>query len=105
MTARRHWHKPRRLVDWLFRSRITGQITIAQFPNAPLWIFFGTVALRRFLSTGTASRTVVNWTSAVALTWWAFDELLRGVNPWRRALGFTGCVFALTSLRSLVNGI
>ena len=88
----------------MFRSRVTGEITIAQFPNAPLWIFFGTVALRRFLPKGSGSRTVVNWMGTAALTWWAFDEMLRGVNPWRRVLGFTGCVVAVTSLLSLVQG-
>jgi len=30
--------------------------------------------------------------AAGALIWWAVDELIRGVNPWRRLLG--GAVLA-----------
>jgi hypothetical protein len=30
--------------------------------------------------------------AAVGLIWWAADEVLRGVNPWRRLLG--GAVLA-----------
>ena len=30
-----------RAFNWFFRNRETGEITVAQFPNVPLWIFFG----------------------------------------------------------------
>ena len=36
----------RSAVDWLFRDRETGEITVAQFPELPLWIFLGTVVAR-----------------------------------------------------------
>jgi hypothetical protein len=61
---------------WLFRNRDNGRITIAQFPNVPLGVFLGATALDR----------------TAALLWWAVDEILRGVNPWRRFLG--GAVLA-----------
>ena len=77
----------RAAVDWLFRDRRTGRIVVAQFPNLPLvlYLVFG------------AARLV--WPAAgvvatVALLWWAGDEILRGVNPFRRMLG--GVVAAAT---------
>ena len=36
--------------------------------------------------------------ATVALSWWAVDEVIRGVNPWRRLLGavvFAGLVVSL----------
>ncbi len=89
-------------LDWMFRDRSTGRITIAQFPNVPLWIFFGTVALRLFVHRG-AARTVVDWIAVISLGAWAVDEVARGVNPWRRILGAGGCAFAVSGLVSLLR--
>jgi hypothetical protein len=74
-----------RIVDWLFRDRTTGKIVIAQFPNIPLiaWLVATVLAV---VTTGTA-HTVLGYTATVALLVWAGDELLRGVNPFRRMLG------------------
>jgi hypothetical protein len=88
--------------DWLFRNRRTGQITIAQFPNVALWIFLVTVVLRWFVASG-AARTTLDAVAVASLGWWAVDEVLRGVNPWRRLLGLGGCVFALTGLVALFH--
>ena len=73
--------------DWLFRDRRTGAITIAQFPNLALWIFIGALLVRRLADPQGTVRTVLDGVSSVALAWWAADELLRGVNPFRRMLG------------------
>lgn len=74
-----------RLVDWLFRDRTTGKIVMAQFPNIPLvsWLVATALAL---VTTGTV-HTILGCTAIVALVVWAGDELLRGVNPFRRMLG------------------
>jgi hypothetical protein len=93
----------RSLFDWLFRNRQTGEITVAQFPNAELWVFIVTVVLRWVVPTGTALRTVVDGVGVAALAWWALDELLRGVNPWRRLLGLAGCVVVCAGLVSLLR--
>jgi hypothetical protein len=90
-------------LDWLFRNRQTGGITIAQLPNVPLWIFLATVVLRWFIPPGTWVRTAINWIAVVALGWWALDELLRGVNPWRRALGLGFGGLVVVSAVSLVH--
>lgn len=75
------------MIDWLFRNRKTGRITIAQFPNVSLGLFLAASALRWILGpTGQLSR-ILAAVAAGALIWWAADELIRGVNPWRRLLG------------------
>lgn len=77
----------RGVFDWWFRNRETGRITIGQWPNVSLTVFIVAWALRRVLDpTGTVD-TVLAVAATTALVVWAFDELLRGVNPWRRALG------------------
>jgi hypothetical protein len=75
-----------RAFDWFFRDRRTGRIVVGQWPNLPLWLF-GVAAGAALLAAGS---TVGFWSDLSArafLFWWAADELLRGVNPWRRCLG------------------
>ncbi len=80
------------VVDWFFRNRHTGEITIAQFPNVPLWVFLIATALRWLFGPSGGIRTALDALAAAGLVWWAVDEVLRGVNPWRRILG--GAVLA-----------
>ena len=54
-------------VDWMFRDRRTGRITIAQFPNLALWTFFATVVVRWVFSPHGAARTHVDAVAVVAL--------------------------------------
>jgi hypothetical protein len=89
--------------DWFFRSRRTGRITIAQFPNAALWIFLATVVTRQFVTTGSAARTPIDYIAALSLGAWAVDEVVRGENPGRRVLGAGGCAFAISGLVSLLR--
>lgn len=75
------------MIDWLFRDRATGRIVIAQWPNASFGLFLvARVADRLFDPAGTAG-TVLVAVGTLALLWWAVDEVLRGVNPFRRILG------------------
>ena len=77
----------KRAFDWMFRNRRTGAITIAQFPNVPLWMFIaGSLVLRLAEPHGNARAIVTVFTTA-SLTIWAFLEIALGVNPWRRILG------------------
>ena len=76
-----------RVVDWWFRNRRTGAITIAQLPNPPLWMFIGATALRVALSPTGGTATALHVVSTVALAVWAVLEVVRGVNPFRRLLG------------------
>ena len=72
-------------VDWMFRDRTTGKIDIGQFPNIPLFVWL--VASGLALVSGGTAHTVLAHLATVALVVWAGDELLRGVNPFRRLLG------------------
>ncbi|HEV3363353.1 MAG TPA: hypothetical protein VG795_04310 [Acidimicrobiia bacterium] len=80
------------MIDWLFRNRHTGEITIAQWPNLPLWLFLAATALRWLFNPSGTVRAALAVMATVALLWWAVDEVVRGVNPWRRFLG--GAVLA-----------
>src|ERR1700686_2461802 len=86
----------RSLFDWAFRNRQTGRITVAQFPNVALWIFFVTVVVRWVVPVRGAVRTAVDAIAVAALAAWALDEVFRGVNPWRRLLGLAGCAFVVS---------
>jgi len=75
------------MIDWLFRSRTTGRITVAQWPSWPLAVWLvASVALRLGHLHG-GWRTALTVVATAALVVWAADEVLRGVNPFRRLLG------------------
>ena len=90
-------------VAWWFRDRHTGKIVIAQFPNVPLWIFLATAGVGPFFSPESAAGTAITWIGAGGLAWWALDEVIRGVNPWRRVLGIAGCAFVIARVISLIG--
>jgi hypothetical protein len=73
--------------DWLFRDRRTGKIVIAQWPNVALAIFLIAAVIRAVVDPAGTAGTIVSAVAALALAWWAVDEVVRGVNPFRRALG------------------
>ena len=77
----------RRAFDWAFRSRETGKVVIVQPLNIPLGVFFVAAAIRRFAGLNGAARAAIEVIAFVSLMWWAIDEVLRGVNPFRRLLG------------------
>lgn len=75
------------MINWLFRNRETGHLTVAQFPNLALWIFIMAALVRAVFSPAGDVGTAIDVIAMAALAWWAIDELIRGVNPWRRFLG------------------
>ncbi|XUM20275.1 hypothetical protein ACRAVF_22190 [Bradyrhizobium oligotrophicum S58] len=88
----------RGLLNWFFRNRATGEITIAQMPNPALWIaLVGSVAGWAWHPPG---RTGDNLDCLVkaSLVVWAVDEILRGVNPWRRCLGAAVLIYEVSTL-------
>lgn len=72
----------KKAVDWLFKSRETGKITIWQMPNVPLWIYIAATVLHIFVNSDP-----LKWVAMVALVVWAGLEVVKGVNPFRRGLG------------------
>jgi hypothetical protein len=74
-------------MSWIFRDRLSGRIVIAQFPNLPLLVWIAASLLRRVLRPGGRWNTFLFVVASAALLVWAGDEIVRGVNPWRRVLG------------------
>jgi hypothetical protein len=87
------------LLDWMFRDRTTGAITVAQVPNVPLLVWLVATVLQRFWDPVVAGREALAAVSTAALVIWAGDEVLRGVNPFRRLLGAGVLVWLLWSHR------
>ncbi len=68
-------------------NRRTGRITVAQWPNVSLSVVIAlSVVLRVFDPKGDTG-DVLRVCADVAILVWAVDELVRGVNPFRRILG------------------
>ena len=88
------------MINWLFRNRETGEITVAQFPNPALWVFIVAALVRAVFSPSGGLGTAVDVIAMAALAWWAVDELVRGVNPWRRFLGLAMLVYLLVRVIS-----
>lgn len=83
---------------WWFENRKTGAITVAQFPNWPLFaIGLGWVAQAATVSGSRSNRLA---SAAVIALWlfWGSDEIVRGVNPWRRLLGAGVVIWQLVQL-------
>jgi hypothetical protein len=86
-------------VNWLFRNRQTGEITIAQAPNPPLWVFLAAAIVQAIFRPTDGVGTALTVVARGALAIWAIDEVARGVNPFRRILGgivLAGIVASLT---------
>lgn len=73
-------------LDWMFRSRATGKITLAQRANLEQKIFSG-ATLVGVLLPASKLRSGAGVVAVLALVVWAIDEMARGVNPFRRILG------------------
>ena len=85
-------------VDWFLRDRRTGHIVIAQWPNPALAVWLLATVARGVLDPGGGWGTALRVVATLALTWWAGDEIVRGVNPWRRLLGAVVLASLLASL-------
>jgi len=93
----------RRSLRWLFLNPRTGRITVVQWPNLSLSLFIAvSIVLHAFHPVG-AVEIFGRVLADLAIFLWAIDELLRGVNPFRRALGIailiTTCVTLLLQVR------
>jgi len=75
---------------------------IAQFPNAPLLIALAASLAARVLD-GRA-HDVARAVFYTGLAIWAYEELVRGVNGFRRLLGAGGLVYVIASLSGALAG-
>ena len=76
-----------RAFRWFFTDRTTGRIVIGQTPNLALTVFVCAAAADYMLKPGAAAGLALRGVKVASLTIWAVDEVVRGVNPWRRTLG------------------
>jgi hypothetical protein len=83
---------------WFFRNRETGDVTVAQAPNLVLWIVIVAGLLRWIWHPPGLWGVVLVIAFKGGLLVWAGDEIVRGVNPWRRCLGTAVATYALFSL-------
>ncbi len=83
---------------WWFENRHTGEITIGQFPNWPLWGIIATWVVSALVDAGSGIGQLLWWTRTGLWIYWASDELIRGVNPWRRGLGVAVLLWQVTVL-------
>jgi hypothetical protein len=85
-------------LDWCFRSRVTGRITIAQFPNTALWLFIAASAASWMLKRQGPLEVALEALAIGSAVFWATDELVRRVNPSRRALGLSVLLYEAGAL-------
>jgi hypothetical protein len=88
----------RRFLQWFFRNRKTGELTIAQAPNLVLWVVIAAGVLLWVWPWPGTPAVVLEIVFKGSLLVWAADELLRGVNPWRRCLGVAVLSYELTTI-------
>jgi len=73
------------LLDRTFRDR-EGKIVIAQMPNLPLLVGLAATSLQLILPSSDL-KTAIDLVAFGALFTWAWQEIFKGVNYFRRALG------------------
>ncbi|QIP05627.1 hypothetical protein [Bradyrhizobium symbiodeficiens] len=86
------------ILQWFFRNRKTGEITIAQAPNLVLWVVIVAGVLHWIWPWPGTSAMVLDIIFRGGLVVWALDEIFRGVNPWRRCLGGVVLIYELAIL-------
>jgi hypothetical protein len=89
----------RRLLLWCFRNRETGAITVAQTPNLALTVFLVATAILWLMHPNGTISTVTKVVATGSLIVWALDEVVRGVNPWRRFLGVAVLIYLVSTVR------
>ena len=84
------------LFTWFFADRSTGRIVIGQRPNAPLILFAGAWLANAVLHPPGLAGSALQTLEIGSLIVWAGDEVIRGVNPWRRTLGAVTLLYAMS---------
>lgn len=87
-----------RVLSWFFRNRRTGATTVAQAPNLVLWIVIAAAALRWIWPSAGTFSTAMTVVVTGGLLIWAADEIVRGVNPWRRCLGAVVAAYEIAAV-------
>jgi hypothetical protein len=78
---------PARALRWTFLNRRTGRLTVAQWPNLWLSVFFVAMVVGWLAHPAGRAHVALRVVTVAGLSVWALDEMARGVNPFRRVLG------------------
>jgi len=98
---------PRLLGVWLWFRRLTQlsfprRFPIVQFPNLPLIIAFLAGEAAKFVQ-GNAHNYATS-VSYIALTVWAYEELVHGVNWFRNLLGLAYVIIVTIRVADALHG-
>lgn len=77
-------------------------VTVAQFPNPPLIVALVAAGVSWIADDGSLY-DVARAVFYVALTIWAWEEVTRGVNLFRKALGVAGLIYVTVDLVAIVG--
>ncbi|PIT00604.1 glycine/betaine ABC transporter permease [Bradyrhizobium nitroreducens] len=88
----------RQFLQWFFRNRATGAITIAQWPNLLLWIVIVAGVLLWIWPSADKASVGLTIVMKGGLIIWGADEIFRGVNPWRRCIGAAVVTYVFMTL-------
>jgi hypothetical protein len=90
----------RSAVARFFTNPGTGELAIAQWPNAPLLIFLVATAVRLLVHPEGTAGTLLAIVSGAAVVVWSVLEIARGDSPFRRVLGAVVLVATVAGLLS-----
>jgi hypothetical protein len=71
---------------------------VAQVPNLALVVFLLAAAAGRLLDGHHQAAGVLSDVASGAIVFWSLDEIVRGVNPWRRVLGIVVLTASVVSI-------
>ena len=77
-------------LGWAVTSRETGEVVLWQNPNLPAALSTVGAVLTGVSPRGSGMQRGAAVATVLVSTWWGVDELARGVNPFRKALGAGG---------------
>lgn len=81
---------------WWFENRETGEITVGQLPNWPLFAIAGAWLVGRLADDDSTVHGLAGGAVTGLWLYWGADEIIRGVNPWRRLVGSAVLIWQLT---------
>lgn len=74
------------------------KFVLFQAPNPPLYLVAGFWVSAKFIFTAGVLHDYLTFGFGLALLWWSLLEIFRGINWFRRLLGFVGLYFAVVAL-------
>lgn len=77
--------------------------TVAQFPSPPLWVALAAAVVARITDEGDTVHDVARAVTFVALTVWAWEEAVDGVNGFRKAVGVVALILIVVAVARAIS--